>query len=91
MQVTEKRDTVPMSRFIEALVLGRKANRSNKEIAEGLGMLEGSFNVRVSQLIRKLNESEQGKALLEKLPMATPKVRVDAVDLLRKALDELNA
>lgn len=39
---------VSAAAFIAAVVKGRSENKSNKEIAESLGMNVGSFNVRVA-------------------------------------------
>ncbi len=43
-----KAASIPVAVFVAAVVAGRKANKSNGEIAKGLGMNVKSFGVRVS-------------------------------------------
>lgn len=51
---TARNAAVSAAAFIAAVAQGRKVNKSNKEIAESLGMNIGSFNVRVATENRSL-------------------------------------
>lgn len=53
-KTASKNPSVSVGAFIKAVAEGRKANKSNKEIAESLGMKPTSFNVRVANENRNL-------------------------------------
>lgn len=85
----ERKASVPVEKFVEAVVSGRAAGKSNKEIAESIGMEVGSFGVRVSQTSRDMrnataiyklgNESIKGAALSTKLKVEISKLQNEDV------------
>ena len=57
MSATKKNAPVPVEKFAKAVIDGRKAGKSNAEIAALLGMASTSFDVRVATVSRDLRNA----------------------------------
>jgi hypothetical protein len=89
MSTAVKNAAVPADKFIAAVVRGRNEKKSNKDIAAGLNMEVGTFNVRLTALKKQVKKTPGGEALLERLGGATRMPKVDAFGLLSAALDAI--
>lgn len=69
---------------LAAYAAGRKAGKTNKEIAESLGMKESSFSVSISQLRKRFAEDAAAKAA-NGVTVVNPFVEIDKLKAARTA------
>lgn len=58
----ERSESVPSDKVVAAYITGRRAGKSNGEIAESLGMKKNSFSVRITNLRKKFAADAKAKA-----------------------------
>ena len=76
--------SVSASVKLAAFAAGRKAGKTNKEIAASLGMKEGSFSVSISQLRKRFAEDAAAKAAKGET-VVNPFVEIDKLKVTRSA------
>lgn len=91
MSTTVKNASVSADVFVTAVVEGRKAKKSNKEIAASINMKPATFSVRLSQMKKKILAAEGGADLFKAIGSATRTAKVDLVAMLKSKVDALDA